>query len=292
MVGKSLTHALLVGSAIAIPYISAHTDKAGHSLLSRFNREETASSSWSDNATDLRSSTESALPTSESTSLKDRWNAFQTRSESPAVPASNVDETPSLAARWSDRSWGNRGAFESAPQATLGPPQPADPFAANTATNTEENAPSNPPGTGSTQSAPTSIEEILSFDINPGYVVSHWPRITTMPPQYQLQGYRTSVVTGTRETDIAGTITYYFDTRQQLERIIFYGTTGDPRALLTLLSSKFGMERVYNDDPGTFIYRKNVYFKPYSELRIRPAKVFRASDPNARYEIELAVRKP
>ena len=51
-------------------------------------------------------------------------------------------------------------------------------------------------------------------------------------------------------------------------------------------------ERDYTDDPGVFVYRRKVHGQPYSELRIKPAKVIRAAAPNERYEIDLALRRP
>ena len=137
-----------------------------------------------------------------------------------------------------------------------------------------------------------SLEQIFRFDVTIGWITQQWPRVTTLTPEQNLQGFRVPVLTGTSETDLAGALSYYFDSRQQLDRIIFHGTTGDPRRLVRLVTSTFHFERVVNDDPSVFVYRVSRHGYAESELQIRPAKVIRADSPRSRYEIELAIRRP
>ena len=51
--------------------------------------------------------------------------------------------------------------------------------------------------------------------------------------ELDLQGYRVAYVSGTAETDIAGSLSYYFDNTHRLRRIAFNGTTGDARRLVS-----------------------------------------------------------
>ena len=45
-----------------------------------------------------------------------------------------------------------------------------------------------------------------------------WPRVTTVP-QFALAGLRVPLVTGTQIDDLAGSLTYYFDRTDQVQRI-------------------------------------------------------------------------
>ncbi len=107
-----------------------------------------------------------------------------------------------------------------------------------------------------------------------------------------MHGYRVPLVTGTGESDLAGSLTYYFNKKQQLDRIIFHGTSGDPRSLVTFVSGEFELKRVIVDDPGLAFYQRKSWGRSQSELLIRPARVLRADVPNQRYEIEMAIKRP
>jgi len=56
-------------------------------------------------------------------------------------------------------------------------------------------------------------------------VISRWPRVSAGLAELQLQGYRVPLVSGTTANDLAGALTYYFNSRQQVQRITFQGTT-------------------------------------------------------------------
>ena len=80
-----------------------------------------------------------------------------------------------------------------------------------------------------------SLAEVLRFDATVDWVLQRWPRVTTGLPYLQLQGYRVPLVTGTGLADVAGSLTYYFNARQQVQRITFRGTTGDPQRFGSLV---------------------------------------------------------
>jgi hypothetical protein len=50
------------------------------------------------------------------------------------------------------------------------------------------------------------------------------------------------LVTGTRPDDIAGSLTYYFDKRQQLQRITFEGVVGDERRLVNFVTGQYKLK--------------------------------------------------
>jgi len=134
--------------------------------------------------------------------------------------------------------------------------------------------------------------EVFRFDVTPAWVLGRWPRVSTQLPDTSVQGYRVPLVTGTREDDLAGSLTYYFNRQQKVQRIHFFGTTGDARRLVSMVVSQFGFERQPNAGAGLFLYQVKWNGKPVSELRVQPAKVVSAADPNRRFEVALAIERP
>ncbi len=147
-----------------------------------------------------------------------------------------------------------------------------------------------PPETQVEGSTPQTLEEVLRFDITPTWIVEHWPRVSTGLSELDLQGYRVALVTGTGDSDLAGSLTYYFNKKKEVERIIFHGASGDPRRLVALVTSRYELKQQKSDDPALTLFQRTWFGKSVSELRIRPAAVVRSDTPHARYEIELAIQ--
>ena len=113
------------------------------------------------------------------------------------------------------------------------------------------------PGTfnSATDSLPLpSLSEVLRFDVTVEGIMQRWPRVCTGLTYLQLQGYRVPLVTGTSVADMAGSLTYYFNAQQQVVRITFHGTTGNPSTLMTFLSSQYHFVRRLTNDPGLVVY--------------------------------------
>jgi hypothetical protein len=136
------------------------------------------------------------------------------------------------------------------------------------------------------------LGEVLRFDGTPGWVMARWPRVTAGLAELDLQGYRVPLVTGTTDDDLAGSLTYYFDKNQHVAFINFKGTTGNPRKLIALVTARYRFLQQKTDDPGLSLYQVNWNGKPQSELRIRTAPIVRADQPHARFEVELAMKRP
>ena len=64
------------------------------------------------------------------------------------------------------------------------------------------------------------------------WVLARWPRVSTRLANLDLQGYRVPLVSGTADGDLAGSLTYYFNSQQRVQRITFIGSTGDARPLV------------------------------------------------------------
>jgi len=139
------------------------------------------------------------------------------------------------------------------------------------------------------------LAEALRFDVTTDWIVARWPRVSAGLSQLELQGYRVPLVTGTAEDDLAGALTYYFNPRQQVQRITFNGTTGNANKLLGLLASRYGFVHRAANDPSLFLY---VVPEPGSKndvksfLWIRPFRVVTATEPRQRFEVALVLERP
>ena len=111
-------------------------------------------------------------------------------------------------------------------------------------------------------------------------------------PDADQQGYRVPLVTGMRDDDLAGSLTYYFNKQQRCRRITFQGTTGDARRLIALVTKRFGFVQHATDDPSLLVYQSRWNGRAISEVHIRPARVVRSSDPQSRFEVLLALNDP
>jgi len=134
------------------------------------------------------------------------------------------------------------------------------------------------------------LAEALRFDITPAWVVRRWPWVSAGLSQLPLNGYRVPLFTGTAEDDLAGALTYYFNSRQQVQRITFQGTTGDAGKLVRLVRSRFRFARRLADDPTVIRYETPAGQGPAkSFLDIR---MIRPTDAFHRFDVTLALERP
>lgn len=136
------------------------------------------------------------------------------------------------------------------------------------------------------------FEQALRWEVKPAWVLGTWSRVTTALPELDLQGYRVAYVSGTAETDIAGSLSYYFDNTHRLQRIAFNGTTGDARRLVQFLTSQHRFERRLSDDPSTYLYQVSGGRTALSEMRIKTAPVVSSGSPLSRFAVTLEMRRP
>jgi hypothetical protein len=141
--------------------------------------------------------------------------------------------------------------------------------------------------------ATKNLAEVLRFDVTTGWVLRRWPRVSTGLAELPLQGYRVPLVTGTAETDLAGSLTYYFNAQQRVQRISFQGATGDPRKLIRLLTTRYQFTRRLTNDPGLFVYEAaDPAGRPRSVLKIQSAPVVKSTEPYRRFRVELVLERP
>ena len=194
------------------------------------------------------------------------------------------------------RSWfaGQAATTAVAPQQSNSVPlsgTPADVYLARVPTSTGETPV--PPGTAADATPMPSLAEVLRFDVTVEWVMQRWPRVSTGLPHLQLQGYRVPLVTGTTVADLAGSLTYYFNAQQRVQRITFRGTTGNPSVLVSLLTSRYHFARRLTNDPGMVLYEAvDSGNQPVGSAKIRSAKVVKANQPHMRFEVDLVMDRP
>ncbi len=196
-------------------------------------------------------------------------------------------------------------AFFSAPgwwsQVTASLPARSSTASQATLTGVEPAAPAGETASGGIEGPERAPEEVpfhdmadvLRFDLTPDSVVRRWPRVSAGLAYLELQGYRVPLVTGTAEDDLAGALTYYFNPRQELERITFHGTTGNARRLVDLITSRFGLARRFTNDASVFLYEiPGPRGQARSFLWIRPSPVVKASEPHHRFQVAMVIERP
>lgn len=151
-----------------------------------------------------------------------------------------------------------------------------------------------PPTDAAADALPTpGLDEALRFDTTIERILRRWPRVSTGLPYLQLQGYRVPLMTGAGVADVAGSLTYYFNAQQQVARITLRGVTGDPGALVRLLTDRYHFTRRLTNDPGMVLYETvNADQKSIGTLKIHSASVIRAARPHGRFEIDLVLDRP
>ena len=149
-------------------------------------------------------------------------------------------------------------------------------------------------GGGSLQGIPPAsavdFREFFRFDATPDWVVQRYPRVSTISSSKELDGYRAPLVTGTGLTDLSGTITYYFDRFQKVQRIQFQGLTGDPQPLVYLMTQYY----YFTPKPilGGQLYVVAWNANPTGVMEITRANVvFSANQANS-FKIFLEINQP
>jgi hypothetical protein len=133
------------------------------------------------------------------------------------------------------------------------------------------------------------MDSAFRFDVTPQWVAATWPRVTTVVADSSHAGMRVPLVTGVMPDDLVGTLTYYFDERQRVQRITFSGSTGDSRRLVALVTSQFDLRSQPTLDAG--LYQTKWNGKAISTLHIRHASVLAATAQHGKFDVQLELKR-
>lgn len=133
----------------------------------------------------------------------------------------------------------------------------------------------------------SNLSEVFRFDVSPNWVKSRWTRVSTAPTEPGLHGMRVALNTGTNVNDVTGSLTYYFDANQRLQRISFQGWVGDTARLVELMTQTFGLRSQPTHFAGLYVSSNRR--GPTGALIMRHPDVVRAENPNQQVAVVLEV---
>jgi hypothetical protein len=134
-----------------------------------------------------------------------------------------------------------------------------------------------------------SLAEVLRFDVTPEWVMGRFPRVSTLLSETQLDGMRAPLITGSTPSDLAGTVTYYFDRYKQLKRITVHATVGDPTRFVAELQQSYQMSQEPSLGGKLYVIKWNG--APTSLLNITPAAVIYNDLPYGRFQLFLELNQ-
>lgn len=137
----------------------------------------------------------------------------------------------------------------------------------------------------------TSVDQIFRFDVTKEWVLQNWNRKTIAPTDVGLVSIRVLLVTGTRMSALAGSLTYFFNEQGQVEHISFRGRTGDTTPLVQLLTRNYQFQQVPGS-VGEHVYQVGNGEQIQSELRTRPEGVLTSTSPQQSVVVELEFARP
>jgi hypothetical protein len=134
-----------------------------------------------------------------------------------------------------------------------------------------------------------SLADALRFDVTPAWVSSTWPHVTPQRMETGWYGLRVPLVTGTDTADVAGSLTYYFNAQNYVERITLYGFTDDAEPLISLVQQNYSLRPFAAVGRGLWLsFHQEV---PIGMLRIDDA-MLRSGGHGGRYRIDLELNLP
>ncbi len=136
----------------------------------------------------------------------------------------------------------------------------------------------------------TDLREVLRFDLTPRWIMSRWPRVTSVPGDGRFDGLRVPLVTGTGTHDLAGSLTYYFDKRQEVQRLTFHGYTGDWRNLVSVITHQYQLKPEPAVAAGIFV--RELECETDKCLVGSAVALVSAANPYQTFEVILELNRP
>lgn len=136
------------------------------------------------------------------------------------------------------------------------------------------------------------LEQALDWNVTKNWVYSQWARKSTGLADPTLFGVRVPLVTGSGMTDLAGSLTYYFDHSGVLQRMRLSGRTADTSRVVQLATRRFNMTPRTGHIAGDQLFQAVQDNKLRGELRTRPRGVLWNTSPHDSFSVDLEVTRP
>ncbi len=136
----------------------------------------------------------------------------------------------------------------------------------------------------------TNFEEIFRFNVDPNWIKRRWNRVSTSPGDYGLHGLRVALVTGTNSWDVHGSLTYYFDSSQHVQRITFRGWSGDASKLTNLLVQRYGFKSQPTQWAGFYLAENRR--KPIGGMLMQHPAVIYTENPAQQIAVVMELNNP
>lgn len=134
-----------------------------------------------------------------------------------------------------------------------------------------------------------ALRDVLRFDISPNWVFQRFERVTTVLSDLQLDGLRVPLITGTAPTDLAGTLSYYFDRYKRVQRVKIHALTGDPSRFIAELQHAYQLQQ--HPSLGGQLYLLKWNGRATSVVFAAPAPVITADAPYSRYNVFIELNQ-
>ncbi len=134
------------------------------------------------------------------------------------------------------------------------------------------------------------LRQVLRFDISTQDVIRRFSRVSTVLADMRMEGLRVPIVTGTQADDLAGTLTYYFDSQGKVQRLMLHGFTGDPSRLVQALTDQFELKSEPTLEAG--VYTKRWNGRPVHFFRLTHAPVVYSDAVHQKYTVFLELNQP
>jgi len=134
------------------------------------------------------------------------------------------------------------------------------------------------------------LGQVFRFDWTPEMITQRWERVSVIEEGDGLRGMRVAFVSGTNLTDIHGSLTFYFDASQVLQRIGFRGWTGDSSAVVALAQNAYQLQSKRSNLSGC--YTASSWGRTRGVLLLKPPAVIRADLPLQRMAVLFDLANP
>lgn len=136
-----------------------------------------------------------------------------------------------------------------------------------------------------------TLNQLFRTDVTKEWVYTHWARKTTGLADPELFGVRVPVVTGTSMTDLAGSLSYYFNSDGRVDRLRFHGRTADTTQIVAIAQQAFGMTPQRPTAPGEQLFQTLVGKNIQNQLRTSPAPILWATSPHESFTVDFEANR-